>query len=216
MKFIGLNLSFKGCIKFYLNSKSWSDFELPFKIYWNLVKVTITNVVPNDIIYLHAFFQNFLKSLAIFSGLKTNSVYWKRIKKKPKSTPPVSRTIGTRDWAQCAVTAHPSAGHALPHSHVADSRAPLVSLSHASAHLSDSPFPNPPLRSASPRCASPEILGHRVSTATPSAHPLAAHFFWSESPSPTPTPCLLHAIIVPLQETCWSMTFFSSHFAKMS
>jgi hypothetical protein len=134
--------------------------------------VTITNVVPNGIIYLHAFFQNFLKSLAIFSGLKTNSVYWKRIKKKPKSTPPVSRTIGTRDWAPCAVTAHPSASHALPHSHVADSRAPLVSLSHASAHLSDSPFPNPPSRSASPRCASPEILGHHVSTATPIRSPV--------------------------------------------
>jgi hypothetical protein len=70
-----LNQSSKKFIKFLSNSKSGTVFNLLFKIHRDLVKVEIIKVVPNDIIYLLEFSQNFPKPIAIFPGLKTNSVF---------------------------------------------------------------------------------------------------------------------------------------------
>jgi hypothetical protein len=92
-------------IELYSNPKSWTDFKLLFKIHLELVKVPITKVAPNVLIYLQKKNQIFLTFLAIFLAYwKRNKKIWKVISFLPRST--CQPGLVTAVWATRPLLTH--------------------------------------------------------------------------------------------------------------
>jgi hypothetical protein len=72
-------------IQIQIQFKSRSLFEFLFKIGYDLVQLISVEVAPNDVIYLLANFQIFLRSLTIFLELIHFLYVWKSLNKKSET-----------------------------------------------------------------------------------------------------------------------------------
>jgi hypothetical protein len=112
-----LNQVWMNSIKLYPNSKSRTEFRFSFDLYWPLVKMSNTKVVPNTLIYLQENFHNFLMSPSIFPQILSTSMlnrksFWEKEKLiflhelDPSANP--ARSTKTNRYTLCRPTSQPT------------------------------------------------------------------------------------------------------------